>query len=123
MSELAYKMRSICAAVKREIEAHPYDTGRYTDWWSCIANVCKQTDRKETNPDYEWAHEENRRLLFTAADMMQRSRAIEQKGKFYEIYKKALRFDAVDRFDSFMLYLELDRDASAETVCGCLASP
>ena len=112
MSELAYKMRSICAAVKREIEAHPYDTGRYTDWWSCIANVCKQTDRKETNPDYEWAHEENRRLLFTAADMMQRSRAIEQKGKFYEIYKKALRFDAVDRFDSFMLYLELDRDAS-----------
>ena len=112
MSELACKMRSICAAVKREIEAHPYDTGRYTDWWSCIANVCKQTDRKETNPDYEWAHEENRRLLFTAADMMQRSRAIEQKGKFYEIYKKALRFDAVDRFDSFMLYLELDREAS-----------
>jgi predicted phage terminase large subunit-like protein len=47
-----------------------------------------------------------------AADMMQRSRALEQKGKFYEIYKKTLRFDAVDRFDSFMLYLELDREAA-----------
>lgn len=43
---------------------------------------------------------------------MQRSRAIEQKGKFYEIYKKSLRFDAVDRFDSFMLYLELDRETA-----------
>ena len=109
---MAYDLKSILAAIKREVAKHPYDIGKYQDWWSCIANMVKQTDRKETNPEYEYAHEENRRLLFTAADMMQRSRAIEQKGKFYEIYKKCLRLDAVDRFDSFMLYLELDREAS-----------
>lgn len=109
---MAYDMRNILAAVKKEVDRHPYDTAKYQDWWSCIANLCKQTDRRSDNPDYYFAHEENRRLLHTAADMMQRSRAIEQKGKFYEIYKKSLRFDAVDRFDSFMLYLELDREAA-----------
>lgn len=108
---MAYDMKHILAAVKKEVERHPYDVSKYNDWWSCIANLCKQTDRRSDNPDYDFAHEENRKLLHTAADMMQRSRAIEQKGKFYEIYKKALRFDAVDRFDSFMLYLELDREA------------
>ena len=108
---MAYDMKHILAAVKAEVERHPYDTAKYQDWWSCIANLCKQTDRRSDNPDYYFAHEENRKLLHTAADMMQRSRAIEQKGKFYEIYKKSLRFDAVDRFDSFMLYLELDREA------------
>ena len=109
---MAYDMKHILAAVKAEVERHPYDTAKYQDWWSCIANLCKQTDRRSDNPDYDFAHEENRKLLHTAANMMQRSRAIEQKGKFYEIYKKSLRFDAVDRFDSFMLYLELDREAA-----------
>ena len=109
---MAYDLKAILGAVKREVEKHPYDISKYNDWWSCIANLCKQTDRRSDNLDYDFAHEENRKLLYTAADMMRRSRAIEQKGKFYEIYKKTLRFDAVDRFDSFMLYLELDREAS-----------
>lgn len=109
---MACDLKHILAAVKKEVERHSYDVSKYNDWWSCIANLCKQTDRRSDNPDYYFAHEENRRLLHTAADMMQRSRAIEQKGKFYEIYKKSLRFDAVDRFDSFMLYLELDREAA-----------
>ena len=109
---MAYDLKAILGAVKREVAKHPYDISKYNDWWSCIANLCKQTDRRSDNPDYDFAHRENRELLMAAADMMQRSRAIEQKGKFYEIYKKTLRFDAVDRFDSFMLYLELDREAS-----------
>lgn len=109
---MAYDLKAILAAVKAEVKKHPYDAGKYHDWWSCIANLCKQTDRRGDNPDYDFAHKENRELLMSAADMMQRSRAIEQKGKFYDIYRKALRFDAVDRFDSFMLYLELDREAA-----------
>ena len=109
---MAYDLKAILGAVKREVAKHPYDISKYNDWWSCIANLCKQTDRRSDNPDYDFAHKENRELLMAAADMMRRSRAIEQKGKFYEIYKKTLRFDAVDRFDSFMLYLELDREAS-----------
>lgn len=109
---MGYDLKAILGAVKREVAKHPYDISKYNDWWSCIANLCKQTDRRSDNPDYDFAHKENRELLMTAADMMRRSRAIEQKGKFYEIYKKTLRFDAVDRFDSFMLYLELDREAS-----------
>lgn len=109
---MAYDLKAILGAVKREVSKHPYDISKYNDWWSCIANLCKQTDRRSDNPDYDFAHKENRELLMAAADMMQRSRAIEQKGKFYEIYKKTLRFDAVDRFDSFMLYLELDREAA-----------
>lgn len=109
---MAADMKRILPAIKAEVAKHPYDIGKYQDWWSCIANMCRQTDRRSDNPDYDFAHEENRKLLYTAADMMRRSRAIEQKGKFYEIYKKALRLDAVDRFDSFMLYLELDREAA-----------
>lgn len=106
---MAYDMKAILAAVKAEVKKHPYDASKYQDWWSCIANLCKQTDRRGDNPDYDFAHRENRELLKTAADMMQRSRAIEQKGKFYDIYRKALRFDAVDRFDSYLLFIELDR--------------
>ena len=109
---MGYDLKAILGAVKREVAKHPYDISKYNDWWSCIANLCKQTDRRSDNPDYDFSHKENRELLMAAADMMQRSRAIEQKGKFYEIYKKTLRFDAVDRFDSFMLYLELDREAA-----------
>ena len=109
---MAYDLKAILGAVKREVAKHPYDISKYNDWWSCIANLCKQTDRRSDNPDYDFAHRENRELLMAAADMMQRSRAIEQKGKFYDLYRKALRFDAVDRFDSFMLYLELDREAA-----------
>lgn len=109
---MAYDLKAILGAVKHEVAKHPYDISKYNDWWSCIANLCKQTDRRSDNPDYDFAHKENRELLMVAADMMRRSRAIEQKGKFYEIYKKTLRFDAVDRFDSFMLYLELDREAA-----------
>ena len=105
-----YDLKQILSAVKAEIKRWPYDAAKYNDWWSCIANMCQQTDRKSTNPNYEFAHKENRELLMAVTDMMQRSRAIEQKGKFYELYKKALRFDAVERFDSFMLYLEIDRE-------------
>ena len=105
-------LKAILPAIKAEVSRHPYDITKYNDWWSCIANMCKQTDRRESNPDYDYAHKANRELLYAAADMMQRSRAVEQKGRFYEIYRRALRLDAVDRFDSFMLYLEIDRDAA-----------
>lgn len=106
---MVYDMRTILRAVKAEVQKHPYDASKYYSWWSCIANMCKQTDRAATNPDYEFAHAENRELMLTAQDMIRRSRSQEQQGKFYAIYKNCLRFDAVDRFDSFLLYLELDR--------------
>ena len=105
-------MKQILQAVKQDVEKHPYDASKYYSWWSCIANLCKQTDKRGNNPNYDFAHEENRVLLHAAADMMKRSRALEQKGKFYEIYKRSLCFDAVDRFDSFLLYMELDREAA-----------
>lgn len=107
-----YDMHTILPLVKAEVEKHPYDATKYYSWWSCIANMCKQEDTPETNPDYQFAHDENRKLLFAAADMLKRSRTLEQKGKFYDIYKKALRFDAVYKFDSFLLYLEIDRESA-----------
>lgn len=106
---MAYDLRAILAAIKAEVKKRPYDASKYADWWSCIMGLCKQTDRADTNPEYHFAHAENRELMLTAQDMIKRSRAPEQKGKFYDIYKKCLRFDAVDRFDSFLLYLEIDR--------------
>lgn len=105
-------LKAILRAVKAGVERHPYDATKYADWWNCIANMCKQTDRGKDNPDYRFAHAENRILLETAKDMLRRSRTVEQKGKFYDLYKRALKLDAVDRFDSFLLYLELDRPAA-----------
>lgn len=107
---MTYDMHAIMEAIKAEVYKHPYDIKKYEDWHSCIMSLCRQTDRKD-NPEYEYAHKENRKLLTMAADMMQRSRALEQKGKFYDMYRKALRFDAVDRFDSYLIYIELDRKA------------
>ena len=85
---MGYDLKAILGAVKREVEMHPYDISKYNDWWSCIANLCKQTDRRSDNPDYDFAHEENRKLLYTAADMMRRSRAIEQKGSSMRYTRK-----------------------------------
>lgn len=103
--------RELISKIRRTIGQKPNDAEAYNDWYSAIVGICKPTDKPHENADYQYAHEQNRALLHMAADRLKHAKTPEQKAAFYDLYRKALRYDAPDRFDSFLLYLELDRDA------------
>ena len=107
MPDLKLLIPKIAAQIKKT----PHDASVHEDMYSACVGLCKQTDRDGTNPDYRFAHDWNKSLLAMAGKELAASSDLTAKGKFYEVYKKALKFDAVDSFDSFMLYLELDRPA------------
>ena len=104
-------LKSLIPKIAAQIKKTPHDPAVYEDLYSACVNLCKQTDRGGTNPDYRFAHDWGKTLLMAAGKELAASSDLTVKGKFYEVYKKALKFDAVDSFDSFMLYLELDRPA------------
>lgn len=105
-------IRQTIEKIRWTIRQNPDDAAVYGDWYAAIAGACKQTDKPHENADYRYAHDQNRALLHMSADRLKRADTPEQKAAFYDIYRKALRYDAPDRFDSFLLYLELDRDAA-----------
>ena len=104
-------LKSLIPKIAAQIKKTPSDPAVYEDLYSACVNLCKQTDRGGTNPDYRFAHDWGKTLLMDAGHALAAESDLAVKGKFYEVYKKALKFDAVDSFDSFMLYLELDRPA------------
>ena len=100
MADLKNLIPKIAAQIKKD------DPGGYEDLYSALVGLCPQTDR--SSADYRFAHDWGHTLLAMAKERL----AAEKSKAWYDIYRKALKYDAVDCFDSFMLYLELDRDAS-----------
>ena len=107
MPDLKLLIPKIAAQIKKT----PFDASVYDDLYSACVNLCKQTDRGGTNPDYRFAHDWGKQLVTLTAQALQDAPEHEQRKSLYEVYRKALKYDAVDSFDSFMLYLELDRPA------------
>ena len=107
MPDLKLLIPKIAAQIKKT----PYDASVYDDLYSACVNLCKQTDRGGTNPDYRFAHDWGKQLVALTAQALQDAPEHEQRKSLYDVYRKALKYDAVDSFDSFMLYLELDRPA------------
>ena len=108
MPDLKLLIPKIAAQIKKA----PMDAAAYNDLYSACVNLCKQTDRESTCPDYRIAHDTNKHLLSQAIRALSTAQTHEQRKAFYDVYRKSLRYDAVDSFDSFMLYLEIDREAS-----------
>ena len=100
MADLKNLIPKIAAQIKKD------DPGGYEDLYSALVGLCPQTERG--GADYRFAHDWGHTLLAMAKERL----AAEKSKAWYDIYRKALKYDAVDCFDSFMLYLELDRDAS-----------
>ena len=107
MTDLKLLIPKIAAQMKKA----PYDAAVMEDMYSACVGLCKQTESARECPDYRFAHDWNKRLLMDAKTALSGASDLTAKGRFYDIYRKSLKYDAVDSFDSFMLYLELDRPA------------
>ena len=100
-------MKIVIPKIAAQIKKTPADASPYEDGYSAIVSLCRQTDRAGTNADYRIAHDYGKQFLMEARKELSELRT----AAFYDVYRKLLKYDATDSFDSFMLYLELDRDA------------
>lgn len=81
-----------------KIKKEPTEVQAYKDMF----DVCREYE----NEDFEQAHSVNKELRwYVQAAIKQRINVSEM----FEIYKKTLLFDAPHDFDSFLLYIEIDR--------------
>lgn len=90
----------ILQGIEHSIEQHPGDAAAYADLFS----LCWTWE----GADFARAHAVNRHLRELARKQL-RQAAPAGAQAFYEQWKKSLLFDAPHDFDSFMLYIELDR--------------
>lgn len=86
--------------IGKAIERRPGDVEAYRDLFS----LC----RDQEGVDFEAAHRLNKELRGKCAQQLRVVSPAEGEA-FYEQWRRCLLFDAPHDFDSFMLYLELDR--------------
>lgn len=84
------------------IGEHPLDIGAYEDLFS----LCQ--DWAET--DFKTAHSVNKLLKDRCNSMVQTAPASKVEG-FYSLWRRGLLFEAPHDFDSFLQYMELNREA------------
>lgn len=90
----------ILESINRAVESSPLDHGGYADLFS----LCRTWE----TADFARAHEVNKQLRGKVASKL-REVSSKEAAFFYDQWRKCLLFDAPHDFDSFMLYIELDR--------------
>ena len=90
----------ICDSIVKFIEKKSDDQQAYTDLLSAV--------RQWEGEDFSAAHAVNGRLRELAAISLKNC-APADADFFFDVYKKSLLFDASHFFDSFLLYIELNR--------------
>lgn len=84
--------KKILKNIKKASQREPYNYEIYRDWLSWCQNENDHKESKEMRKAISKALRENPNELL------------------YEVWKDSLLFDAYDDFDSFLLYVELERD-------------
>lgn len=87
----------LSGSIRAVIDRRPGDNGAYSDLFS----LCREWETE----DFSAAHKVNKELLALSADQVVRGGG----AKFYEQWRRCLLFEAPHDFDSFMIYIELDR--------------
>lgn len=82
-------------AIKKE----PASVTAYEDLFS----LCRGIEEE----NYSLAHKTNNRMRNTLAQNLKNAENI---SAFFDLYKRSLLFDARDSFDSYLLYMEINRD-------------
>lgn len=82
----------------QEIKRHPTEPRAYEDMFSLCRNM--------ESEDFKRAHELNEELRREVSRAIQLRQNVEQ---FFNLYKRTLLFDAPHSFDSYLLYLEINR--------------
>ncbi len=91
-------MKNLIDAIFSQIKKAPAEYGAYED----LFLLCRELE----GADFSLAHDTNSRLKRHIARAVSRG---ENASAFFELYKRSLLFDARYDFDSYLLYLEIDR--------------
>lgn len=91
----------IAGSINSAIAKSPDDKGAYNDLFS----LCRAWETE----DFAAAHAANKALKAKCAAQL---RVSTNKAAFYEQWRKSLLFEAPHDFDSYLTYMELDREAS-----------
>ena len=81
-----------------KIEKDPCDIVAYKD----LFEICRNIEQE----DFSLAHETNAKLRSRVTAAIQLRQNISE---FFELYRRSLLFDAPHNFDSYLLYMEIDR--------------
>lgn len=81
-----------------KIEKDPCDIVAYKD----LFEICRNIEQE----DFALAHETNAKLRSRVTAAIQLRQNISE---FFELYRRSLLFDAPHNFDSYLLYMEIDR--------------
>ncbi|MDO4800929.1 MAG: hypothetical protein Q4A15_02065, partial [Prevotellaceae bacterium] len=84
-------MNTLTEKIFAKIKRLPYDPEAYEDMFAHIRNVEKE--------DFKQAHDLNKKLRTEIVMHMKNS---PQMGRFYDLYKKTLLFDAPHFFDEYL---------------------
>lgn len=90
----------IAEHIKAAIQKEPFGRDAYTDLFS----LCRQWE----TDNLQAAHDLNRDLRVMSSKSLKQCQPRDAEF-FYELYRKTLLFDAPYDFDSFLLYIEMDR--------------
>lgn len=91
-------MSNLISKIFFEIQKGPQDITAYND----LFDLCRNIEQE----DFALAHQTNGELR---AKITQAIKRRENVSAFFELYKRSLLFDAPHNFDSYLLYLEIDR--------------
>lgn len=92
----------LSGAILKTIKKKPEDIGAYEDLFSMCQNWAET--------DHEAAHKTNKWLKDMSAEAMGKADTKQVEG-FYRLWRRSLLFEAPCDFDSFLTYMELDRQA------------
>lgn len=94
--------QQIANSIGFAIQRKPADIGAYSDLFS----LCRSWE----DEDFKAAHSVNKQLMAACAGKLREvsGRAVED---FYKQWRRCLLFEAPHDFDSFLTYMELDREA------------
>lgn len=91
-------MRDLIGRIWYDLDKNPLRYGAYDDLFS----ACRLAEEK----DFKFAHDTNKRLRRKIGWAIART---DNVSDFFSLYKRTLLFDAVIEFDSYMLYIEINR--------------
>lgn len=91
---------AVTNAILQYMKKKPSDHGAYVD----LLSACRQWE----NENFQAAHAINSTLKANSAKML-RECSPKEADFYYDMWRKSLLFDAPHFFDSFLLYIELDR--------------
>ena len=91
-------MKDLIEKITREIKRAPMGYGAYDDLFS----VCREAEKT----DFKLAHDTNKWLKRRITWAIGKT---DNVSDFFHLYKKSLLFEAAYEFDSYLLYLEINR--------------